>query len=196
MCVCVCVSVCLCLCVCLCVCVCVCVSMSVCLIMYICVLRLLESIESVTQMLPIPENMTVVVIAQDEFAVAVQEVPDDFSGQSISIDVGVFGNQSIDSDSLNFDNTDTMRRPTAEIELPDTLFQTIPVLPDSNISQNTTSRRRLAFQVYITDTLFLRRDTADLEVGSVIVGATVAGVDRIDDIDPPVVFQFLSNPVS
>ena len=149
--------------------------------------RLRESIEEVTESIPIPENETQVVLTRNSFAVAVQEVePDEFPGLTFSADItNGFddANSQLDMDSLSFSETDEA---TASLSLPSSLFDNLPS------SKNST---RITQSVFLTDSLFLRRSSNFSEVGSIILAASVVGT-RLTGLDPPIQLSFLKNPVS
>ena len=51
--------------------------------------------------------------------------------------------------------------------------------------------------MFLSDSLFLRRNDKFMEVGSVIISATVVGVDTIQELNPPVTLTFqIINSVS
>ena len=43
---------------------------------------------------------------------------------------------------------------------------------------------------------FLRRDTNNMEVASIVISAGVVGVQRVRNLDPPIMAVFQRNPVS
>ena len=152
--------------------------------------RMLEVIESVVESIPITNISEPVIITQQSFAVSIQQVDIvEFtqSGQTFSVNYRGFsdGNQTLNSNDLVFGKTSQQH--TASISLPYNLLSTIP-----NITNNT----RITYSVFITDSLFLRRNNNFLEIGSVIISTTVVGTDRINELDPPVGLSFLINPVS
>ena len=79
------------------------------------------------------------------------------------------------------------QQPTAAISLPNNLLRTVPTI--SNCTKITNA-------VFITDSLFLRRSRNFLEVGSLIIAASVVGRNNLKELDPPVDLRFLVNPVS
>ena len=147
----------------------------------------MEAIESVTENIPVNESNATepVVISQRSFAVSIQQVNlQTFSqdGQTFSVNIG--NNQS--NDIIVGDTVDT--KPIASISLPNNLLDSIP-----NISNST----RITNAVFLSDSLFLRRDDKFMEVGSVIISATVVGVDTIQELNPPVTLTFqIINSVS
>ena len=147
-----------------------------------------ESIEDVTESIPIPENETQVVLTRETFAVAVQEVePDSFEGLTFSADISngfEDANTQLDMSSLSFSETDEA---IASLSLPPTLFDNLV-----NASRNNT---RITQSVFLTDSLFLRRENNFSEVGGIILAASVVG-NRVTGLDPPIQLNFLKNPVS
>ena len=130
------------------------------------------------------------VITRRTFALSVQKVDlDQFMdiGQKFSANLGDFSNininESIDSSDLQFGTT---TQATASIKLPSNLFSAIP---------NVTSNTRITHAVFLSDSLFLRRNSNDLEVGGIIISARVVGYNSIQSLDPPVSISFLKNPV-
>ena len=149
--------------------------------------RVLEAIESVVDNIPVTNVSEPVVLAQRSFAVSVQRINlEEFStnGQTFSVNVGA--GQNLTSDNLMFADLLDIP-PTGSISLPNNLFGFV-----ANVSNNT----RITNAVFTTDSLFLRRDTRYTEVGSVIISATVVGVDTIRNLNPPVALSFQISPVS
>ena len=153
--------------------------------------RMLEAIESVVEGIPIINISEPIVIAQKLFAVSVQQVDtEEFtqSGQTFSINYRGFSDnsQTLNSNDLVFGSSS--QQSTAAINLPNNLLSALP-----NLTKNNT---RITHSIFITDSLFLRRNNYNLEVGSVIISATVVGADTIRKLDPPVDLRFQVNQVS
>ena len=128
------------------------------------------------------------VLIRGSLAVAVQEVePDNFLGLTFSADVtNGFDdtNSQLDMDSLSFSpETDDA---IASLSLPSSLFNKI------NASKNST---RITQSVFLTDSLFLRRESNFSVVGGIILAASVVGTTLIG-LDPPIQLSFVKNPVS
>ena len=147
----------------------------------------------VTNQLPIPEKSTEpVLITQRNFAVAVQRVNTStfmamglgFSA-SFGEDFDFASNETIDSGDLAF-STAVQQQSTGSISLPDNL------LSHPNGTRNNT---RVSFHLFVTDSLFLRRDNNFTEVGSIILAASVVG-ERFEGLSPPVILTFQRNLVS
>ena len=148
-----------------------------------------------TERLPITDNEPFV-IAQNNFAVAVQEVtPDMFvlKGQVISLNLGenAFGSQGFGNSTFDFNNNIKNIPPTASLALPHNLFE---ALANQNFSQNST---RLTNSVFLSDSFFQRREKGYREVGSIIISAGVVGINNVTGLTtPPVILVFQINPVS
>ena len=144
--------------------------------------RLLDAVERVNESIPIPENEISANITQSTFAVSVQKVdPMTFSGLSISAVIESFDNQRIDELMLNMMMSND--RPTGSLSLPSNLLQKA-------------YGTRITMSVFTTNSLFLRRDTNNMEVASIVISAGVVGVQRVRNLDPPIMAVFHRNPVS
>ena len=108
-------------------------------------------------------------------------------GQTFSADLGTFSDlnmsENINSSELSFSGR--TGQPTASISLPNNLFDAI-----LNVTNNT----RITHAVFLTDSLFLRRENNDMEVGGIIISASLVGSNSVEDIDP-INITFLKNPV-
>ena len=154
--------------------------------------RILEAIGSIVGDIPVGNISEPVVITRRTFAVSVQQVDlDQFMelGQNFSANLGDFSNLSmneiIDSSDLSF-QLRTTTQATASVRLPSNLFSALP---------NVTSNTRITHAVFLSDSLFLRRSSNDLEVGGIIISARVVGYNSIQSLDPPVSIRFLKNQV-
>ena len=154
--------------------------------------RILEAIGSIVGDIPVGNISEPVVITRRTFALSVQQVDlDQFMeiGQTFSANLGDFSNlnlnESIDSSDLSFELRTTTQA-TASVRLPSNLFNAVP---------NVTSNTRITHTVFLSDGLFLRRNSNDLEVGGIIISARVVGYNSIQSLDPPVSISFLKNPV-
>ena len=145
-------------------------------------IRLLESIESLNEALPAEVGGEPVVVAQQSFAVSVQEVEaDSFEGQTISANVMAGGI------NLGFNNSEIVEtKPAASVQLPSNLFRA---------SKGNSSR--ITNSIFLTDALFLRRNPGFDSVGSIIMSAGIAGVKRVYNLtNPRVRMEFQKNKVS
>ena len=132
------------------------------------------------------------IIAQDTFVIAVQQVNTmEFTGQDFSFDIGDSfgtGNAIISNNTFSISNNNTQtgrRRPTAALALPGNLFASL----------NTTNNTRITNSIYTTDALFIRRNPGDFDVGSIIISAGIVGMTVQGLDDPPIIMDFVSNPV-
>ena len=138
--------------------------------------------ERVSENIPIPENETSALLTQSTFAVSVQKVdPMTFTGLSISAVIESFDDQRIDELMVNMMMSN--ERSTGSLSLPSNLLQ----------KANGT---RVTMSVFTTNSLFLRRDTNNMEVASIVISAGVVGVQRVRNLDPPIMAVFQRNPVS
>ena len=141
--------------------------------------------------IPIPENETEQIIPFQSFAVSVREVdPGKFRGQAFSVSLGgtITRDSRISEDSLSFGNQSTMT--TASIKLPEDLFEQIA----SSWNQ---SRIRIVHTVFLHESLFVQRTDDEFKVGSIIISASISGMDEVEGIsDPPILISFVKNRVS
>ena len=109
-------------------------------------------------------------------------------GQTFSANLGEFSDlnmsENINSSDLSFSGR--IGQPTASISLPNNLFNAIV-----NVTNNT----RITHAVFLSESLFLRRENNDLEVGGIIISASLVGSNSVEGIDPPLNITFLKNPV-
>ena len=143
---------------------------------------MLDAVERVSESIPIPENETSALVTQSTFAVSVQKVdPMTFTGLSISAVIESFKDQRIDELMVNMMMSN--ERSTGSLSLPSNLLQ----------KANGT---RVTMSVFTTNSLFLRRNTNNMEVASIVISAGVVGVQRVRNLDPPIMAVFQRNPVS
>ena len=142
----------------------------------------MEAFETVIENIPITNISEPEIIPLRSFAVAVLLVDTEdikVSGQNFSI-----SSREITEDNLSFGTlTDNA---VASISLPNTILNNI-----TNITNST----RIAHSVFLVDSLFLRRSDNYLEVGSVIISASVVG-KTLSGLRQPVSLNFLINSVS
>ena len=158
--------------------------------------RILETVQVVTEAIPIPENQTRVVIPLRSFAVSVQEIqPADFEGQTFSAILGTTfefdEEERINVDSLVLEKSEEA---TVSISIPSGIFMSLPL----SMVQNRTTR--ITHSVFLTDLLFITRerelDSQQLEVGSIIISAAITGNMTVSGLDPPIMMVFVKSPVS
>ena len=121
-------------------------------------------------------------LAQRSFAVSAQQInfyEFSMSGQTFSVNIK--SGQNLTSDNLMFGNSLDVP-PTGSISIPNNL-------PVSNSTKITNA-------VFISDSLFLRRDNRFTEVGSVVISSTAVGVGTIQNLDTPVTLSFQISPVT
>ncbi len=151
-------------------------------LIFIIVGRLLEAIESVADSIPLQNTTMPVIIARSQFAVSAQEIDTDTFEQVFSVNIGNVSNTtSIDSNSLLFIRTNES---TASILLPNNVL----------ISVGTGSKVRINNAVYLDDSVFLRRNNNDIEVGSIIMSASISSSNK-STFDPPVMLTFRRSKV-
>ena len=150
--------------------------------------RLLDAVQTVTANIIIPENHTgPVILPLDSFAVSVQDVdPGEFDAQTFSVSLGDNPFSEFDM-RLNENNLDfsSVASFTASLTLPQNLFDSLHV---SNSS-------RITHSVFLTDALYLRRNDSVLEVGSIVIAASVVN-STLEELEPPISLRFQKNPVS
>ena len=138
--------------------------------------------ERVSENLPIPENETSALVKQSTFAVSVQRVdPMTSTGLNISAVIESFDDQRVDEIMVNMMMSN--ERSAGSLSLPSNLLQ----------KANGT---RVTLSVFTTNSLFLRRDNNNMEVASIIISAGVVGVQRVRNLNPPIMAVFQRNPVS
>ena len=146
--------------------------------------RILEAIENVVEDVPISNASERVVIAQKSFAVSVQQVDiEEFSksGQTFSVNLPDFTQQNISSDDISFERT-SASPPTGSIQLPSNLLSSLP--------DNLSNASRITHAVFVTDSLFLRRGFSYKRVSSIIISASVVGIETLRGLRPPVNLGF------
>ena len=148
---------------------------------------MLDAVMGVTAEIPIPENRTEpVVLPLDSFAVSVQEVNvEEFDMEVFSVSLGsnfFSGDLELNENNLNFSSVPSS---TASLTLPESLFDSRPASNSSRITRS----------VFLTDALYLRRNDSTLEVGSVIIAASVVN-SSVQGLEPPIILTFLKNTVS
>ena len=142
----------------------------------------MEAIESVTDSIPIQNTSLPVIIAKSQFAVSAQEIDTDKFEQVFSVNIGNISNTtSIDSSNIFFMRTNES---TASILLPNNALNSV----------GTGSKVRISNAVYLDDSIFLRRNNNDIEVGSIIMSASISSSNK-STFDPPVMLTFRRSKV-
>ncbi len=159
--------------------------------------RILSVVETVAENIPFPENETNIIITLTSFAISVREVdPENFNGQDFSVNVGdsfnFDGNMAIDPDSLSFSESP---QATASLSIPDDFFMHLDLSVFAG-EDNTTSKAlpRIINSVYLSDILFLRREESVLEVGSIIMAASLSGGATVENLTNPITLVFVKKP--
>ncbi len=153
---------------------------------------MLDSVESLLDTLPIIEG-EVTIITQETFAASAQPVDtNNFNGQDLIFDVGDVNNAVVTNTTFEFNDgmVPVQQRttiPAVSMRLPSNLFESV-----NNTNNGTT---RITNTVYITDSLFARRNTNNLDVASIIVSAGIPG-RIVRNLDPPVTIEFLQKNVN
>ncbi len=142
----------------------------------------MEAIESVTDSIPIQNTSLPVIIAKSQFAVSAQEIDTDKFEQVFSVNIGNISNTtSIDSSNIFFMRTNES---TASILLQNNVLNSV----------GTGSKVRISNAVYLDDSIFLRRNNNDIEVGSIIMSASISSSNK-STFDPPVMLTFRRSKV-
>ena len=159
--------------------------------------RILDVVGRVVESIPIPENETEVIIPLRSFAVSVREIePESFTGLTFSALLGDSfdfsqNDDSIDASLLVFEEQKT--QPTASITIPEDIFGSL-VTSSRNI--NMTVPRRIVHSIYLTDSLFSRREESEFQVGSIVISAAISGGVKVEGLENPIMIQFIKSPVS
>ena len=133
----------------------------------------MQSLETLAVSIELPTNTTerIVVLAQNNFAMVVQDIdPATFSGEAFSADLGPIDKAVEDSGDIDEDKlvrmVDVIPNATASVELPESFF---------NASGNATER--LFYTVFLSDTFFLTPNTTcpNGAIGSIIVTVQING---------------------
>lgn len=155
--------------------------------------RILTLVEDVASNIPIPENQTSLVIPLTSYAIAVMRVnPADFTGQTFSAN---FGNdftfddtKVINPDLLAFEETTSA---TASLSIPPNVLDLIAAISKGNASIT----RRLTFGLFLGDVLFSSRNASKLEVGSIIMSASLTDSEKVKNLSPPIIVTFQKSPL-
>ncbi|XP_019862297.1 PREDICTED: uncharacterized protein LOC109590854 [Amphimedon queenslandica] len=150
--------------------------------------RILDAIENVVGDINITNSSEPVVIARNHFAVLVQQIDLkelNESSQVFSVNIGDFATQNISWDDLSF-GSNSVSPPTGSIQLPSNLL--------SSLSNNLSDDSKIAYAVFVTDSLFLRRKINYWTVGSIIISANVVGIGPVKGLKSPVNLTFQLNP--
>ena len=146
--------------------------------------RILEALEVVVQALPVSNISEPVSITQRTFAVSVQQI-------------------GIDELKTYGKNFSVIQTNTSELFFTETIYQSSVgsvYLPESlfNLFANNNATLRIANAAFLSDSLFIRRQTNSLEVTSIIISTSIVGVGVVQRLTHPVQlnFKISSNNVS
>ena len=146
----------------------------------------MEAIESVANSIPLQNTSTPVIIARSQFAVSAQEVATNKLEQLFSVNIGNVSNTTtLNSSNLNFMKNNESS--TASILLPNNVINSV---------STESAKVRITHAVYLSDSVFLRRDNNDLEVGSIIISASISSDNNNSIFDPPVTLTFRRTEVA
>ena len=148
-------------------------------------------VEGVAERIPLPENKTSVVIPLTSFAISVLEVDQNaFTGQDFSANFGESfdfnQDQTIDINAISLKKTPNF---TAFLSIPATIFN-----DSAALSNGTSAPPRITNSVYLTDTLFVKREKNNLEVGSIVMAASLSNNKRVENLLDPILITFLKKP--
>ena len=147
--------------------------------------RILEAVENVAGKIPVFNASEPAVIAQTSFAISVQQVnTEELSefGPAFSVNLPDFTQQNISSNYLSFERSASF--PTGSIEMPSRILH-----------GSLYNASKVLYAVFVTDSLFLRRSFSYQRVSSIILSASVVGVESLRGLQPPVNLRFQLNPV-
>lgn len=141
----------------------------------------MDSLQNVSEALPIETEDQPVILLEESFVVLAQGVnPGSFEANTL---VASLKNDTLAGDSLELvDNRNgTYSNSTAFLTLPPNLL--------NNLTANNNSTDKIVSIAFQNDTLFLRRTSATRhrQLGSIILSASVAGEERIDNLTNPTV---------
>ncbi len=134
--------------------------------------------------------------SRDNFAIHVDETEvDQYRGITFRVDTEIDTLEAFEADSITTvaQEEETNRTGAVSISLPDTLLSDL--IADGFLGGEVSSR--FSYSVFIDDALFQSLPGSEsavefrgYEVGSVIVSAAVAGIDRVSDLSKPVRMRF------
>ena len=164
--------------------------------------RLFTALQQFGDELILPENMTIVTFAQDNYALQIQainleslrEEGRNISGQVFFADLGGIDDiVNITDDRLVIvtDESEVVNQPTASVSLP------ASVLTAASIISNQTTELRICYTVFVNSVLFQLRTTSSLaeqfegfEDGSVITSTRVGSGAPPENLSTPIKFVF------
>ena len=140
--------------------------------------RILELIENVVDNIPITNASEPVVITQKFFSISLQLVEAFIqSDQVVTIDSIQHNISSEFSDNIS----------TTSVSFPSSLF--------SQLASNLTNTSRIANIFFLTDSLFVKSNSSNDLVSSIVISTSVFGVKSISELMNPINISFQINPV-
>ena len=144
-------------------------------------------IDTVAMNIPIAENQTTTVVPLSLFLLAVRRVePSEFSGQTFGINLDEMspmgtGDGKFDQTAYSYErNLNSL----TSISIPENIFD--------QISQSN-SAIRISNTVYLTKSLFLRRNESNYTVGGIIISASI-GSKSVEGLSDPIRINFTKTP--
>ena len=142
--------------------------------------RILELIENVVDNIPITNASEPVVITQKFFSISLQLVEAFIqSDQVVTIDSIQFQHNISSEFSDNI--------PTTSVSFPSSLF--------SQLASNLTNTSRIANIFFLTDSLFVKSNSSNDLVSSIVISTSVFGVKSISELMNPINISFQINLV-
>ena len=139
---------------------------------------ILELIENVVDNIPITNTSEPVVITQKFLSISLQLVEAFIqSDQVVTIDSIQHNSSSEFSDNI----------PTTSVSFPSSLF--------SQLASNLTNTSRIANIFFLTDSLFVKCNSSNDLVSSIVISTSVSGVKSISELMNPINISFQINPV-
>ena len=140
--------------------------------------RILELIENVVDNIPITNASEPVVITQKFFSISLQLVEAFIQSDQVV---------TIDSIQHNISSEFSDNIPTTSVSFPSSLF--------SQLASNLTNTSRIANIFFLTDSLFVKSNSSNDLVSSIVISTSVFGVKSISELMNPINISFQINPV-
>ena len=140
--------------------------------------RILELIENVVDNIPITNASEPVVITQKFFSISLQLVEAFIQSDQVV---------TIDSIQHNISSEFSDNIPTTSVSFPSSLF--------SQLASNLTNTSRIANIFFLTDSLFVKSNSSNDLVSSIVISTSVFGVKSISELMNPINNSFQINPV-
>ena len=140
--------------------------------------RILELIENVVDNIPITNASEPVVITQKFFSISLQLVEAFIQSDQVV---------TIDSIQHNISSEFSDNIPTTSVSFPSSLF--------SQLASNLTNTSRIANIFFLTDSLFVKSNSSNDLVSSIVISTSVFGVKSISELMNPINISFQINLV-